>query len=262
MRMGATMRTNLASAELAAIVARKGLRYPEIEAAWLSGEIETRPTSQIRVNRHQWRLEGRFTRRRRPQRSPDKQKSYERRHRLAFSGPMPFHLAARFTVGDMAVMRIVADEHRTNGWCDASMDEIAARAGVCRKTVRRAMRHAQSERLITIEERPVQGRKHLPNIVRIVSREWLAWLARGPTCNRPIGGHSVATTDNSKKVVRGIRNEKERREQCTPHLPATENPSWPHERVLTRDYVCGTAKPTTSLHAGDLGAKGLGFRIT
>ena len=48
---------------------------------------------------------------RREQGSPDKQVSYERRHRLAYSGVLPRHLAAGLTIADMAVMRIIADEY-------------------------------------------------------------------------------------------------------------------------------------------------------
>jgi len=47
---------------------------------------------------------------RRPQRSPDRQASIERRRRLVASGPLPPPLAARFTWGEQAVMRIVGDE--------------------------------------------------------------------------------------------------------------------------------------------------------
>jgi hypothetical protein len=136
---------------------------------------------------------------RRPQRSPDKQKSYERRHRLAFSGPMPHHLAAEFTVSQMAVFRVVGDEHRGRGRCDLTLDEIGARAGCCRKSAQRAMYAAKDARLITIEERRPKGqRKHLPNVVRIVSPEWLTWLAHG-RLKAMKTGHLSPTTDNRLK---------------------------------------------------------------
>src|SRR5215207_3045178 len=44
---------------------------------------------------------------RRTQRSPDRQRSLERRRRLATSGPMPPALACRFTVAELACLRIV-----------------------------------------------------------------------------------------------------------------------------------------------------------
>ena len=112
--------------------------------------------------------------------SYDRTHSLERRRHLAASGPMPPQLAASFTTGELAVLRIIADEVREHGQCDRTLGEIAARAGVCRATAQNALRHAARLGLLTIEERRRSGRSNLPNVVRITSREWLAWLARGP----------------------------------------------------------------------------------
>lgn len=135
---------------------------------------------------------------RRRRRSPDRQKDYETRHRLAYSGVMPRWLAERFTTGDMAVMKIIGDKHSDRGFCDLSLKEIGDRAGVCRKTVRRAMKAAGSfgKALISIQIRWRRGRKNLTNVVRVVSREWLSWLARGATCAISTGGHLCPPTDN------------------------------------------------------------------
>ena len=145
---------------------------------------------------------GRFPKRR-AQRSPDKQASYERRHRLAYSGVMPPHLAARLTVGEMAVMRVVADEYARAARCELTLDEIAPRAGVCRRTARSAMRTARDERLISVEERPVPGQKHRPNLVSIISLEWLKWLRRpndkAARSGEPIGGNCISPTDKTLK---------------------------------------------------------------
>jgi hypothetical protein len=162
----------------------------------------TRAQKESQTNRHERRRSLHLARRR-PQRSPDKQKSHERRHRLAFSGPLPPQLAARFTVGQMACLRIVGDEHRAKGCCALSLDEIGARAGVARKTAQRALRRAglgskdePGENLLTIEERRPKGRrKHLPNMVRITSPEWLTWLARRGAQIKT--GHLRPTTDTS-----------------------------------------------------------------
>ena len=137
---------------------------------------------------------------RRVQRSPDKQTSYDRRHRLAYSSVMPRHLGARLTVAQMAVMRVVADEYVRSTRCELTLDEIAARAGVCRKTARRAMATARDQHLISVELRPVRCRKHRPNLVQIISFEWLKWLLRPKTrrdqAGEPIGGHLVSPTKN------------------------------------------------------------------
>jgi hypothetical protein len=117
---------------------------------------------------------------RRAQRPPLRPVAITRRRHLAASGPMPPALACRFTVGELAVLRIVSDEVRQHGHCDRTLAELAARAGVCRDLARRVLRMASRDGLITIEERRREGRRNLPNVVRIISREWLAWIARRP----------------------------------------------------------------------------------
>ena len=129
---------------------------------------------------------------RRPQRSPDRQASIERRRRLVASGPLPPPLAARFTWGEIAVMRIVGDECRAHGCCTLHIDAIAARAGVHRTTVQNALREAQGRGevpgspIISVQERRRKGQRSLTNIIRIVSREWSDWLRKGP--RRPATG--------------------------------------------------------------------------
>ncbi|MBD8902430.1 hypothetical protein MBTS_09320 [Methylobacterium bullatum] len=110
--------------------------------------------------------------------SPDKAMSRDRRRLLACSGPMPPALASRFTTGQLAVLRIVADEVAAKGVCGLCIDAIAARAGVCRRLAQGAIRLAEGDGLLTIEERRHEGRKNSPNLVRIISREWQAWMRR------------------------------------------------------------------------------------
>lgn len=112
---------------------------------------------------------------RRSVRSPDKTASRDRRRLLACSGPLPPQLAARFTEGQRAVLRIVGDEVASKGVCGLCIDAIAARAGVCRRLAQAALRLAEGDGLLTIEERRHEGRKNSPNLVRIISREWQAW---------------------------------------------------------------------------------------
>ena len=87
-------------------------------------------------------------------------------------------MACKFTVGELAALRIVADEVREKGHCDRTLAEISARAGVSRTTAQNALRAAACMDLVTIEERRRQGQVNLPNVVRVVSREWLLWLTR------------------------------------------------------------------------------------
>ena len=117
---------------------------------------------------------------------------------------MPPALACKFTVSELAVLRIIGDEVRQHGCCDRCVDEIAARAGVCRRMVQNAIREAAQFGLLTVEERRREGRRNLPNIVRIVSKEWTSWLARGgrssrPKADAPIGCKNLHPTDNEDK---------------------------------------------------------------
>jgi len=144
-----------------------------------------------------------------PIRSPDRQASIERRRRLVASGPLPPTLAARFTWGEIAVMRIVGDECRAKGYCDSHIDAIAARAGVHRTTVQNALREAQgrgpilNSPIISVQERRRTGQRSLTNIIRIVSKEWSDWLKKGRwQPSRGVGSNrtqskKLSTTDTS-----------------------------------------------------------------
>jgi hypothetical protein len=149
---------------------------------------------------------------RRRQRSPDRQASIERRRRLVASGPLPPALAARFTWGEVAVMRIVGDECRAHGQCTLHIDAIAARAGVHRTTVQNALREAQGRGeqtyppLISVQERRRAGQRSLTNIIRIVSKEWSDWLRKGPrrssmgVGSKRTPAEKSSTTDTSEKA--------------------------------------------------------------
>ena len=132
--------------------------------------------------------------RRRPP-CPDRAASIARRRTLAASGVMPPALASKFTVGELAALKIVSDEVRAQRQCELTIGEIAARAGVCDRTARNAIRAAASLGLVIIVERRRKGAKNLSNVVRVVSREWLAWIAKRPALPRhPIGGKNVQAT--------------------------------------------------------------------
>src|SRR3954467_9029580 len=122
---------------------------------------------------------------RRLQRAPKRPVAIARRRHLAASGPMPPALACKFTVSELAVLRIVGDEVRQHGQCARCVDEIAARAGVCRRMVQNAIREAARLGLLTVEERRHEGRRNLANVIRIVAKEWMTWLARGGRSSRP-----------------------------------------------------------------------------
>ncbi len=141
---------------------------------------------------------------RRAQRAPIRSVALARRRHLAASGPLPTSLACKFTVGELAALRIVADEVREKGHCDRTLGEIAARAGIGRTTAQNAMRLAATMGLLTVQERRREGQKNLPNVVRIVSREWQLWIKRGgqrnaPQASRGIGFKKTDPTDKGFK---------------------------------------------------------------
>jgi hypothetical protein len=72
---------------------------------------------------------------------------------LQLPGRAPPALAANFTVGELAVLKCVSDEHRHHGTCSAYVDALAARSGTSRSTVQRALRQAQRLGLVTVQER-------------------------------------------------------------------------------------------------------------
>ena len=102
--------------------------------------------------------------------------SMERRRRWAASGRLPPGLAARFTLAEQAVLALVAAEVARRGDCRLAIDNLAAVTGVSRSTVKNAIREAVRLELLTVEERQVTGWRNDTNVVRIVGREWLAWL--------------------------------------------------------------------------------------
>ena len=102
--------------------------------------------------------------------------SMERRRRWAASGRMPPAIAAHFTLAESAVLSVVAAEVAERGDCRMSIGHIAALAGVCATTVRNALREAAALGLLTIQERRLSAWRNAPNVVRIFSAEWSAWL--------------------------------------------------------------------------------------
>ncbi len=87
----------------------------------------------------------------------------------------------------------MADEIAAKGVCGLCLDAIAARAGVCRRLAQGAIRLAEGDGLLIVQERRHQGRKNDPNLIRILSREWLAWIKRGRRSARSLRRRTAAT---------------------------------------------------------------------
>jgi hypothetical protein len=112
-------------------------------------------------------------------RSPDRQRSLERRRRQAASGILPAQLACRFTLGQAAVLAVIGRQTKATGTCTLPIDAIAAMAGVSRTLVKGALREAVHLGLVRVDERPRPGRRHDTNVVTITSAEWRTWLKLG-----------------------------------------------------------------------------------
>ena len=97
----------------------------------------------------------------------------ELRRRLAASRPIMPELAGRFTLSEMAALRIVADELTLtrHGHCDLSIDRIAELSGVSRTSVKIMLLKAQLVQLVN-----VRGSRRT-NIVELRSAAWRTWLS-------------------------------------------------------------------------------------
>ncbi len=157
---------------------------------------------------------------------PRSDASLERRRRWAASGRLPPQLAARFTPGEIAVLAVVAAEVARRGDCRLAIGHIAALAGVSETLVRKALREARHLGLVTIEERAITAWRNDTNVVRIISEEWRAWLAKGrrppapgfcwPATSPWGGGYRSAqgtSTDRDNAVSSAPRNRRKAAER-------------------------------------------------
>ena len=100
----------------------------------------------------------------------------EHRRRWTGSGWLPPQLACRFTMAETAVLSTIAAEVARRGLCRLTIGHIAVMAGVCKATVRTAVRQAVALGILTSEEWRLTAWRSAPNTVRITSPEWRTWL--------------------------------------------------------------------------------------
>jgi hypothetical protein len=140
---------------------------------------------------------------------------------------LPPALAAQLTPGEQAVAHIVAAEFLSHGVCDLSRNALAARAGVCHALAERTMLRIERLGWLTVTRRPRSGRRHLSNLSRIVSPEWLAWLAKGARKAASIKSCSKALFSGSFRGVQKSppRSQRLKNSDSKPVNKALENPN-------------------------------------
>jgi hypothetical protein len=153
--------------------------------------------------------------RRRPQRMPDREKSRERARILGGTTALPPQVRAKYTQCEQSVLAIIAGEVKRDGVCDLAVGAIAAKAGVCVRTVQNAVAEAIRQRHLAREERCPPGRKNLTNILRITSSEWLAWIQHAPRMRQDGSGckdfTATKTKDSSHAKFRQLQSERRNR---------------------------------------------------
>jgi DNA-binding transcriptional MocR family regulator len=127
---------------------------------------------------------------------------------------MPGTLAARFTVGETAVLAVIAQEVARHGACHLFIEQLAALAGVTRSTVKRALKEAHGLGFIRIEERRLTAWRNDANVVTIIDPAWSAWLRlrrRGEGSRkgsaRNTDSNNKANPRSTSNVARGFRGE-------------------------------------------------------
>jgi hypothetical protein len=112
-------------------------------------------------------------------RSPARQAARDRRRLLSGSNVLPPQLRCAYTQGQTAVLCVIAGEVKNKGVCKLAIGTIASRAGVCRTTVQTTLHEARRLGHLSVEEVRIARDRNAPNIVKVVSREWLIWIERG-----------------------------------------------------------------------------------
>ena len=174
----------------------------EIAAEAVSAAIQARRESlgAVRATRAAVAAYVTPSRPRRAPKTPDRQRSLERRRRIAASGAMPPALACRFTLGEVAALSVIARQVQRRGrCCELHIDAIAALSGVSRRTVQNAMRAASRAGIISVMERRRRGAPSLSNVVSIVDASWRTWLR----LSRPQGqGANKCAPRNTRSLER------------------------------------------------------------
>lgn len=202
------MNTLQVSKKLLAAVAKQSHADPALIRAYEAGAMPTKPANQA-VRFKQLGMppgfgpHGEFARQNTVR---DRTASRGRKRMMGGAGCLPHTIRGLYTEGERAALTVICLEVKRRGWCNWPIDKIAAKAGVSVRTVQYALATARAYGHIVVEYRPISGRRNLPNLIRIISTEWLSWLKRGPSLNSmEIGCKALQRTMNIKNE--GVQTE-------------------------------------------------------
>lgn len=167
---------------------RKRSADPDRVAAFMRGDIPTKPARQV-VSSPFAKIALRWERR------SDRSEEVRRRRMLGGSSGLPDSIRHHYTEGERAALFVIGQQVKRRGFCDLCLNAIADRAGVRRTTVQNAIRRARQLGHVTVRERRRRGAKSLTNIIRVAIADWVRWLKRKADRVRGIGFKEVGTVE-------------------------------------------------------------------
>jgi len=136
-----------------------------------------------------------------PPRSPRSKERIHRRRRVAQCGAMPPAIACNFTTGEAAALTIILAEIKRCGCCQMYVGQIANMAGVCARTVQRALRTAEALGLIQVTIRKQRMAPNLPNKITLVCSILKQWIAKSGALKGRATNVAVLNYKNENKQV-------------------------------------------------------------
>lgn len=122
----------------------------------------------------------------------------KKRRMWSTGGALPSELRSMFTPGEMAVAGVIRAEVQRKGRCTLPYKSIAKAAGLRSTTVvKRFIRQAKKHHLVRVEERFGDRGLNRPNVITIISEEWLSWISYQDLARQ--GGTNVPTNQSPRR---------------------------------------------------------------
>ena len=170
----------------------------EAEAAELAAEIEAKRT----LKRAQPSKRSPY----RPR--PITSDRIKRRRQQAARVSLPDSCSLRYTPGESAVMSVVLRLIKRDGRIEKPLDEIGDLAGVCRRTVQRAIRCAVAFGQLRVQERRVSYDRNDTNLIELGDDpDLIRWLKRGELLSAGRGVGDRAVTPYGEQINKGRKTE-------------------------------------------------------